>query len=429
MTTLFIAFQFGDPKVAFRDRIREIFRKLGFVFPPSKLLSHYVENGLPSKNARVRTECLGELGFLFSKNGLQVCTPSKTLPVVAKHIGDRDAAVRTAALLTLGEAYKIVGDDIYKLVGTLSGKDRSLLEERLKRTAAPAPKSLSQRVNPTSPPHRARTSAIATSPPAGEGTPRGTKMAIPSRLARPQSTVGSGIPAAGGRSRLPALGGRRESAIPPAVRRSLGMPEDRNGSSSPSPPESPSRQHASLRSSSNGGGPPSSLSQHQGEGYEQYSDGAEDAEEEDFAVEQAINEILSSDSDRSVDALKRVEREIHEVAPSLVHHADQLAIVLGKQIHRAFTFEGTNMGNERLKKHLMVTGTSVFDVNRVWEDGCTLGSYMSRPALIPLLTELLQRLIDASAQTDDPSAQTYSKYLNIIVLRSFSACNLNNLFA
>lgn len=157
--------------------------------------------------------------------------------------------------------------------------------------------------------------------------------------------------------------------------------------------------------------------------------------EDDAAVEQAINEVLSTDCERSVMALKHVEQEIQAVAPALVRHADQLAIVFGKQLHRAFTAE-QSAANDRLKKHLLVTGTSIFDNTRLWDDpkarsaedqGKTLGSFISRPALVSLLTELLQRLIETSGATDEET-QTYGRYLNIIVLRSFSSCNLNVLF-
>ncbi|GAC71621.1 cdk activating kinase [Moesziomyces antarcticus T-34] len=186
--------KFGDAKVAFRDRIREIFRKMTFIFPPSKLLSCYLENGLPSKNARVRAECLGEVGYLFSKNGLQVCSPSRTLPVIAKQISDRDANVRTAALSALGEAYKIIGDEVYKLVGSLPGKEMSMLEERLKRTTAPSTAGAAAGARP--PP---TASATAPAGAAGDGS-----MGSPSSSAT-QSPRGSSIRSSATEDRLAQL--------------------------------------------------------------------------------------------------------------------------------------------------------------------------------------------------------------------------------
>ncbi|CAD6922904.1 unnamed protein product, partial [Tilletia controversa] len=229
--------RFGDPK--FRDRIREIFRSLTFLFPPSKLLQHFLDDGLPSKNAKVRTECLTELGYLFSKNGLQVCTPGKVLPVIAKQISDRDASVRTAALLCLGEAYKICGEDIWKLVGTLAPKEMSLLEERLKRTSVPAKPNGAA---PSTPP-RSRHSMLPQSPTAAAPGARST-IATGSKLARPGSMIGgpSGLPSAAARSRLPGAGTasvRRESGIaaPGAIaRRSISGESGISGSNIAMPP-------------------------------------------------------------------------------------------------------------------------------------------------------------------------------------------------
>lgn len=151
-------------------------------------------------------------------------------------------------------------------------------------------------------------------------------------------------------------------------------------------------------------------------------------EDEELSVDQAINLVVSSNAEQSVLALKHVEAFIREEEPQLILHVDQLAIVLSKQMQRAFSPDSGEYGNERLKKHLLVVSTSLFDKNRVWEDGRTLGSYLSRSALIPLLTVLLQQLIQSTSRTDDPTAQNESKFLNVIVLRCFSACNLNLLY-
>ncbi|KAK0556534.1 hypothetical protein OC846_001101 [Tilletia horrida] len=409
--------RFGDPK--FRDRIREIFRSLTFVFPPSKLLQHFLEDGLPSKNAKVRTECLTDLGHLFSKNGLQVCTPQKVLPIIAKQISDRDASVRTAALLCLGEVYKICGDDVRKLVGPLPAKEMSLLDERLKRTSAPAKPAQT----PSTPP-RARASLLPVSPPTAAAGPRPSVGAAGgSRMARPGSMIGgpSGLPSAAARSRLPGAGPghvRRESGIAPPgaiARRSVsgqGAPAGLNGGL-PQPRARVVKTEEVEPA-------------HEEPAEEVYDEEEEEADPiSQLSLEQVINEVLSQNPDRSVMALKQIERDIKDTAEPLPDVVDALVVVIGKQIHRSFAQDKDNGQLERLRKHLLVTGTSVFDANRLWDDR-TLGSFVNRTALIPLLTELLQRMIELSPSTDD-TAQMYCKYLNIIVLRSFSACNLNTL--
>ena len=151
-------------------------------------------------------------------------------------------------------------------------------------------------------------------------------------------------------------------------------------------------------------------------------------EDEELSVDQAINLVVNDNFEQSVFAIKHVEAFIQEEEPQLISYVDQIAIVLSKQMQKAFSLDPSDLGNERLRKHLLVADISLFDKDRVWEDGRTLGSYLSRAALIPLLTVLVQQLIQSSFRAEDPSAQNESKYLNIILLRCFSACSLNLLY-
>lgn len=411
--------KFGDAKVAFRDRIREIFRKMTFIFPPSKLLTSYLENGLPSKNARVRTECLSEVGYLFSKNGLQVCSPSRTLPVIAKQISDRDANVRTAALSAIGEVYKIIGDEVYKLVGALPGKEMSMLEERLKRTTAPPASvavAVAKSAGAASTAGRAgpRASVVPSSAPGPSSPGRLSAGAPSSRLARPGSALQQpAAPSAGVRSRLAAPGAaRRESAI--------GLPR------AAKPPSVASPRASMLRAPSEAAARATSII---APGRNKVlADELPEEEDEELSVDQAINLVVNDNFEQSVFAIKHVEAFIQEEEPQLISYVDQIAIVLSKQMQKAFSLDPSDLGNERLRKHLLVANISLFDKDRVWEDGRTLGSYLSRSALIPLLTVLVQQLIQSSFRAEDPSAQNESKYLNIILLRCFSACSLNLLY-
>jgi cytoskeleton-associated protein 5 len=438
--------KFGDPKVAFRDRIRtDILRKITYIYPPSKILTHYVEEGLVSKNVRVRTECLGELGHLFYKYGAQVCSLPKTLPLIARQISDRDGGVRTAALLAIGELYKVIGSDVWKYVGSIPAKDSSLLEERLKRTTGPTGQSTSTAatkapivattpatVEASAPPSalpslRAQTSRASMATNSGIAQPQ-SRLAVPSRLARPTgSSTGSLAGPTSVRSRLvPPSAVARPGQI---AQRTTVLATQTNGSASigptrPTPLQEPREEVRSVVPLNTGKPALARL-----------SSPARPAlnSEEDLVTEQSINEILSSDNDCSVAALKKIEQEINNVAPPLTRHADQLAIAFGKQLHRAFNVERGSATNERLKKHLLITGTSIFDNTRLWDDATgegasrTLGSFVARSALVSLLTVLLQQLIDTKGATDEET-QTHGRYLNIIVLRSFSSCNLNVLF-
>ncbi|XP_014474078.1 PREDICTED: cytoskeleton-associated protein 5 isoform X2 [Dinoponera quadriceps] len=136
----YLIIKIGDPKDAVRNGVRALFRQIALVYPVSKLFS-YVMEGLKSKNARQRTECLDQLGSLIENYGVSVCqpSPSAALKEVAKQIADRDNSVRNAALNCIVQAYFLQGERVFKLIGQISEKDRSLLDERIKRAAKNRP--------------------------------------------------------------------------------------------------------------------------------------------------------------------------------------------------------------------------------------------------------------------------------------------------
>jgi cytoskeleton-associated protein 5 len=96
------------------------------------MFNHLLEATANSKNAKTRAECLEEVGALIQRNGVSVMLPQKSLPIIASHISDRDAGVRNAALGAVAQAYTLIGEPVYKYVGRLSEKDKSMVEERLK---------------------------------------------------------------------------------------------------------------------------------------------------------------------------------------------------------------------------------------------------------------------------------------------------------
>jgi cytoskeleton-associated protein 5 len=128
----------GDSKDPIRKGFRGIIKQIVAVYAPVKIFNFLIQ-GLVSKNARQRTECLEELGEMIMAVGLDPFNPAVTLKEVAKQIGDRDNNVRSAALNTCTIAFQIVGEKVYKYVGKLNEKDLSMLEERIKRSAKSAP--------------------------------------------------------------------------------------------------------------------------------------------------------------------------------------------------------------------------------------------------------------------------------------------------
>ncbi|XP_008103083.1 cytoskeleton-associated protein 5 isoform X2 [Anolis carolinensis] len=132
----YLILKVGEPKDVVRRDVRAILNRMCLVYPASKMFTFIME-GTKSKNSKQRAECLEELGCLVESYGMNVCqpTPGKALKEIAVHIGDRDNTVRNAALNTIVTVYNVHGDQVFKLIGNLSEKDMSMLEERIKRAA------------------------------------------------------------------------------------------------------------------------------------------------------------------------------------------------------------------------------------------------------------------------------------------------------
>ncbi|KAF2350520.1 CLASP N-terminal domain [Trinorchestia longiramus] len=136
----FIVQKFGDPKDGIRGPARNIVRLICNIYPAGKVAPYLME-GLKTKNARQRAECLEALGGLIEHAGMSVCQPSPgvALKEVAKQISDKDKVVRNAALNALVQVYFIEGEKLYKYVGQLSSKDMGFLEERIKQAGKNRP--------------------------------------------------------------------------------------------------------------------------------------------------------------------------------------------------------------------------------------------------------------------------------------------------
>ncbi|XP_069714065.1 cytoskeleton-associated protein 5 isoform X3 [Phaenicophaeus curvirostris] len=132
----YLILKVGEPKDVIRRDVRSILNKMCLIYPASKMFTFIME-GTKSKNSKQRAECLEELGCLVESYGMNVCqpTPGRALKEMATHIGDRDNTVRNAALNTIVTVYNVHGDQVFKLIGNLSEKDMSMLEERIKRSA------------------------------------------------------------------------------------------------------------------------------------------------------------------------------------------------------------------------------------------------------------------------------------------------------
>merc|ERR1719239_1521914 len=160
VANLDLIIKMGDPKDQIRGCCRSILGLVCLLYPASKLFP-FLMNGLGTKNAKQRAECLEEIGTHIRKQGISVCgaQPAANLKEIAKQIADRDVSVRNAALNAATEAYFKEGEKLYKLIGHIPEKDMAMLEERIKRLSKNRPVEPEAIGAPSDPPSRKPSSA------------------------------------------------------------------------------------------------------------------------------------------------------------------------------------------------------------------------------------------------------------------------------
>lgn len=331
------------------------------------------------------------------------------------------------------EGYVLAGEKIWQYVGTLSLKDKTQLEERLKRTSGPSkPPTPPTKDKPDAPmmPQVARLANAASRPgspafsPRTGGIPRPASPAVSlslstrtgarspndqgartaQRTPSPQPTVTSSSPTARPRSFLPSRFGQPRSRLNPA---------SVEGTSSQSALHPTSRANDNVHSNDDDRISPSHSSAIlNGVAGHDPSEGATII----------ISSILSSDPSRSVDALKKIQKVL-ELTPGdnmpspfteLADHADGLIETIVLQMSHVFERpeEVAEPGNFRLAKHLIQTLNSFCD-------HAVLAESLPVEILTSLLEELTMRLLQTD-ESPDTNVKDLSKFINMIVLRIFA---------
>ncbi|KAJ2746596.1 hypothetical protein GGI20_001245 [Coemansia sp. BCRC 34301] len=209
----------GDAKEVVRARSRRLLTQLiTHLYPTTKLFTMLLEHGVINKsNARIRQESLDCICFLIRERtaglGLSaVCAqPARAVPIITQGIADRDSNVRTATLnvlVAVGEQLPGGADELWRLCGRIAEKERTMLEEKLKRSTIGAGSSSSQASGDFGGMRPGSRAGLA--PPAGIRG-RSSQYGMPSGAAsgpgsRPASAIGRPSVSAGGNGSLPRNG-------------------------------------------------------------------------------------------------------------------------------------------------------------------------------------------------------------------------------
>jgi cytoskeleton-associated protein 5 len=355
-----------------RVKFREIMKQICRVYPASKLFG-YVIKGIESKNSRTRTECLEEMATLIKRNGMGVCnSPAKMFPLIAAQIADRDAAVRNGAMNVITQAYLIIGDQVYKYVGRLSDKDKSLLEEKFKRLpAAPVAVSVEIRSAP----------AVVAAAPKKSGLPVLThEDAMDIDVEEKTAPV-------------------EQMIVEQKDEFSLDFDQFDN----PKPVSGIPVAHSSSVVSS----------------VEKV--GSMSAAPETAMIDFIINQITDTDTDMSINALKHLEKTLSTSSQSLGPYVDDIVSAVTVQIRLSFL--AADIGDQnisRLCKHLVNLLVQMFS-------DAELSASIMREPLFQCVKELLNRLLDPKLARIENGVQL-TKALNVLMVRILENCDRNSTF-
>eukprot|EP00051_Salpingoeca_urceolata_P019401 m.283246 g.283246 ORF g.283246 m.283246 type:complete len:2080 (+) comp19412_c0_seq6:220-6459(+) len=387
----YLILRFGDKIESVRKDCHGLIKTLSQVYPASKLFS-YVLDGLKSKNAKQRAECLNEIDTLIGRHGMQVCQmgAAKALKVIASQISDRENTVRSAALDAVVTVYNIVSEDVYKLMGNIGEKNTSLVQERIKRHAKKKPE--------------AKEASGSTSASSGASSAAGTKIARHKSMKRNKS---GGVD-------------KKEKPKPeePSVPQefsldldSLQMPLQTAQADTiipelqPTDPDELANSPASKQPESQESSSASRFSE-------------------------VVAEIGGSNIAVAIDALKAAESLAQDVAPSLVPHVDVLVGACMMQLRMVFgSYLGSDRCSEdaayqtevvRVLKHVLSCLLHVFNAPK-------LALEVSQARLREIIADLTTRLLDPKLENLSEGAQI-SKAINLILLKMLEQANKSDVF-
>ncbi|KAI0302252.1 ARM repeat-containing protein [Russula brevipes] len=424
--------KFGDAREPVRVRVQQIFQTLPKVYAYSRVFQLVLDHGLKSKVAKTRQLSLDELGGLLKRSGMGACHPAKDCPVIASMISDKDPGVRKSALTTLSEIYLLEGEKVWSLVGSLNPKDKTQLEERLRRVAGPStPDKREFGKEALAPPQPSQISRLT----GGIARPASPSSSLPRPGGVPRagsptggSRIGQPVSAAATRSMSPASQiGKPTSHIPGPT-----SPTSRGKSMLPSRLAAPRSRAGTLRSALVSSTDPAAT--HSNSNGTKHTNGQSSKVESWRSAETpgdpevppdslngitlTISSILSSDPDRSVDALKKVQKILQlgpEAGPAspqyrdLAEHTEGLLETVTLQMSHAFDKPEDHI---RLAKHLIQTLNAFCD-----------NPLLAESLTVDILTALFEELALRLLQTDDcqdKEVKNLSRFINMIMLRLFS---------
>jgi len=115
--------------------VRKLIRLVYDVYEVKLVYRNIVDAGVKAKNLKAVAENLDEVSEYFQKNGIDSCT-KKDFALFLTCADNSDKGVRENALKVFGEAYTLLGEDVWRMFPKdIPNKVKGLLEARFKQVA------------------------------------------------------------------------------------------------------------------------------------------------------------------------------------------------------------------------------------------------------------------------------------------------------
>lgn len=104
-----------------KDKVKKLLRMVFDIYDRQKCYNLVVLHGFNSKNLVAQAECLDEIAEFIIKYGVDYSS-EKELKVAAKMADNASKALRENALKLLGETYRHLDDNIWRVIGDVTPK-------------------------------------------------------------------------------------------------------------------------------------------------------------------------------------------------------------------------------------------------------------------------------------------------------------------
>ena len=122
----------GNNNAILKGKVKDLIKQCFEMHDPKKTLLMLIKFGAQNKNLKCAAEALDEIAC-FLRQMQSVPFGEQQIKIIAKLVDSKDSSVRENSLAVLTEIYKVLDDDIWRVVGQVPLKVKGLLEQRFRK--------------------------------------------------------------------------------------------------------------------------------------------------------------------------------------------------------------------------------------------------------------------------------------------------------